>query len=364
MAQFKGIDVSKYQGEINWDKVKAAGIQFAILRCGLGDDVKSQDDVQFERNYTECKRVGIPVTVYHFSYAINKNKVATEVTHIKRLLEGKTIDGPVYIDVENTKGLDWRSISDAEMLEIMKEFNTQLNALGYKMGIYSSRAAFWNEKMADPWYDNISKWVAEYAAKVNKFDRPYDIWQNSSKGSVEGISGNVDTNIMYNEVIKATEVVNPAPTTVKKTNEEIAQEVLAGNWGNGEERKQRLTESGYDYATIQNIVNELSKPKVTLKSNEEIAKEIIAGNWGNGNDRKTRLTQAGYDYDAVQKVVSTLMNNSQLAEPSYTVYTVKRGDTLSGIASIFGVNYRKVASDNGISDPNKIYVGQQLKIYK
>ena len=360
MSEFKGIDVSKYQGDINWEQVKP-NINFAILRCGLGNDIKSQDDIKFERNYTECKRLGIPVTVYFFTYALKKADVANEIAHIKRLLSGKTIDGPVYIDLENTKGLNWRSISDAELLEIMQEFNTQLNALGYKMGIYSSRSAFWTEKMSDPWYDNISKWVAEYAAKVNKFDRPYDIWQYSSKGQVPGIAGNVDMNIMYNEVIKAsTTPVAPAPAP-RKSNEEIAQEVMQGKWGNGDDRKNRLLAEGYDYDAIQNIVNQLAAPKPVLKSNEEIANEVLAGDWGNGEDRKRRLTAAGYDYNAIQTIVN---NKAKPAQPSYTVYTVKRGDTLSGIASRFGTNYRKLAADNGISNPNKIFVGQQIKIYK
>lgn len=360
MAEFKGIDVSTYQGDIDWEKVKP-NINFAILRCGLGDDIKSQDDNKFERNYAECKRLGIPVTAYFFSYAVNKDKVKSEIAHIKRLLTGKTLDGPVYIDVENTRGLDWRSISDATMLDIMKEFNTQLNALGFKMGIYSSRSAFWNEKMTDKWYDGVSKWVAEYAAKVNKFDRPYDIWQNSSKGSIPGISGNVDTNIMYNEVIK---IATPTVKSNKKTNEEIAKEVMQGKWGNGEDRKKRLIAEGYDYNAVQSIVDKLAAPKPVLKSNEEIAKEVMAGKWGNGNDRKVRLEAAGYNYNAVQEIVNKLANSVKPAAPKYTVYTVRRGDTLSGIASRFGTNYRKIAADNGINNPNKIYVGQQLKIYK
>ena len=130
----KGIDVSHYQGEINWEKVKPQ-IDFAILRCGLGDDIKSQDDKYFERNYAECTRLGIPFAVYFFSYAVNKAKVTTEIAHIKRLLGGKKITAPVYIDVENTNGLNWRSVSNSELLEIMKEFKAQLAVLGYKMGI-------------------------------------------------------------------------------------------------------------------------------------------------------------------------------------------------------------------------------------
>ncbi len=208
----KGIDVSHYQGEINWEKVKLQ-IDFAILRIGLGDDIKSQDDKCFERNYAECTRLSIPFAVYFFSYAVNKAKVAKEIAHIKRLLNGKKINAPVYIDVENTRGLDWRTISNADMLSIMQEFNKQLNALSYKMGIYSSRSAFWNEKMTDKWYDSISKWVAEYGAKVNNFNRTYDIWQHTSKGRIDGISGNVDMNIMYNSIFTAEQ---PKPTPKPK----------------------------------------------------------------------------------------------------------------------------------------------------
>ena len=208
----KGIDVSHYQGRINWERVKPQ-IDFAILRMGLGDDIPSQDDKQFERNYAECVRLGIPFAVYFFSYAVNKAKVAKEIAHIKRLLNGKKINAPVYIDIENTNGLNWRTISNADMLGIMQEFNKQLNALGYKMGIYSSRSAFWNEKMTDKWYDSISKWVAEYGAKVNNFNRTYDIWQHTSKGRIDGISGNVDMNIMYNSIFTAEQ---PKPTPKPK----------------------------------------------------------------------------------------------------------------------------------------------------
>ena len=303
----KGIDVSHYQGNINWEKVKPQ-IDFAILRMGLGDDIPSQDDKQFERNYAECVKLGIPFAVYFFSYAVNKAKVQTEIAHIKRLLNGKKINAPVYIDVENTRGLDWRTISNTELLGIMQEFNAQLNALGYKMGIYSSRSAFWNEKMTDKWYDSISKWVAEYGDKVHDFNRTYDIWQHTSKGSVDGIDGNVDMNIMYNSIFAA-EQPKPAPqpaAPTKKSNEEIAREVIAGKWGNGADRKNRLTAAGYNYAAVQAIVNKKVAGN-SLKPIDEIAREVIRGKWGNGADRKNRLTAAGYNYAAVQDRVNKLM---------------------------------------------------------
>lgn len=180
--------------------------------------------------------------------------------------------------------------------------------------------------------------------------------------------------------------VTPAPVETGKTIGQIAREVIAGKWGNGTVRKTRLTEAGYVYKEIQDAVNALATGKAideskiatntkatvepaptpqpatpTKKSNEEIAKEVLAGKWGNGAERKQRLTEAGYVYNAIQTIVN---GGVKPATPNYTIYSVRRGDTLSGIASRFGMNYRKIASDNGISNPNKIYVGQQLKIYR
>ena len=91
----------------------------------------------------------------------------------------------------------------------------------------------------------------------------------------------------------------------KKSNEEIAREVLAGKWGNGNDRKKRLEQAGYDYNAIQTIVNQLLKPQ--KKTNEQIAKEVIAGAWGNGAERKKRLQEAGYDYNAIQAIVNQLV---------------------------------------------------------
>lgn len=92
----------------------------------------------------------------------------------------------------------------------------------------------------------------------------------------------------------------------RKSNEEIAREVIAGKWGNGDDRKNRLTQAGYNYNVIQSLVNSMLKP-TSRKSNEEIAREVIAGKWGNGYERKTRLKKAGYDYTAIQSIVNRLM---------------------------------------------------------
>lgn len=100
------------------------------------------------------------------------------------------------------------------------------------------------------------------------------------------------------------------------------------------------------------------EPTTPKKTVDELAKEVIAGKWGNGADRKTRLTNAGYNYSEVQDRVNELLSG----KPSYTTYKVKKGDTLSGIAKKYNTTYQKIAKDNNISNPNKIYVGQKLII--
>ena len=169
---------------------------------------------------------------------------------------------------------------------------------------------------------------------------------------------------------------SPTPVTPKKTNEEIAKEVIAGKWGNGNDRKKRLTEAGYDYAAVQKIVDSLvksndnSQPTTAKKSNEEIAKEVIAGKWGNGAVRKNKLKAAGYDYDTIQSIVKNMLNKpatnstSKPASSTAVYYTVKSGDTLSAIAKRYGVTVNSIMALNKslIKNANVIRVGWKIRI--
>ena len=116
------------------------------------------------------------------------------------------------------------------------------------------------------------------------------------------------------DLIKA-ELDDNQSTPSKKTNEEIAKEVVDGKWGNGDDRKNRLTKAGYDYNAIQSLVNQMvggSKPAPKpTKTIAQLADEVIAGKWGNGDDRKNRLTKAGYNYDAVQAKVNEKLYGSK-----------------------------------------------------
>lgn len=108
---------------------------------------------------------------------------------------------------------------------------------------------------------------------------------------------------------KTKEEPNPQSAPSKKSVDELAREVIAGKWGNGSDRRIRLTQAGYDYDAVQKRVNEILTGASTpaKKSIDELAREVIRGEWGNGSDRRMRLTQAGYDYDAVQKRVNEIL---------------------------------------------------------
>ncbi len=306
-----GIDVSQHQGEINWDKVKSQ-INFAILRLGwIGNKENHTLDTQFERNYSECKRLGIPVGVYVYCYSNCEETAKSGANWAIEKLTGKSLELPVYIDMEDNsiagQGKD-------VLTNICIAFNNIIEASGRWAGVYANRNWYDNYLNKDEIKRRYTTWIATYVDTVDKYKGEYDIWQNSSKGRIDGITGYIDTNYMYRDLI--TEVKG----TTKK--EEV---------------------------------------QTQTKSVNELVDEVIAGLWGDGEDRKNRLRNAGYNYETIQSAV-----NSKLSKPKTTtvIYTVKKGDTLSKIASQYGITYQKIASDNGIANPNKIFIGQKIKIIK
>ena len=132
-------------------------------------------------------------------------------------------------------------------------------------------------------------------------------WGNGSDRKSRLTAAGYDYNAVQTIVNQKLNGTSSSPSS-KKSNETIADEVIAGKWGNGSDRKKRLAAAGYDYNAVQTIVNQkLNGTSSSKKSNETIAKEVIAGKWGNGSDRKKRLVAAGYDYNAVQTIVTKLL---------------------------------------------------------
>lgn len=345
----KGIDVSGYQGNIDWKKVKNDGVKFAIIKLGtIYDEDENSEESTFERNYNECIKNNIPVGVYVYNYCNSIEALKKGANWVLEVLNKRALNLPVYLDMEDKTIV---SEGKAALTNQCNEFAKMLTNAGYKVGVYANLNWFENYLEAKEFNSNISVWVAQYY-KECEYEGKYDIWQYSSSGKVDGISGNVDMNYLYNEsIIKNADNNGPEDKTI----DELAQEVIDGKWGNGEDRRKRLEEAGYDYDKVQDKVNSiLSIPK---KSIETLAREVIEGKWGNGTERKNKLEKAGYDYNKVQDKVNELLESK-----NSKTYTVKSGDTLSEIAEKYNTTVSKIVKDNNIENANLIYPGQKLKI--
>lgn len=191
----KGIDVSHHNGIIDWDKVKAAGIQFAILRCGYGRKSIKQIDRQFERNYSECKRIGMPVGVYHYSYAKTPEDARLEADFMLELITGKQFEYPVVFDIED-KGQE--SIGKRILTDITVAFCEKIEVAGCYVSIYSNPDWFVN-KLDLERLKGYDKWLAHWV-KTPKWGSEFGgLWQYSDSGKVDGIETAVDMNISYRD---------------------------------------------------------------------------------------------------------------------------------------------------------------------
>ena len=295
----KLIDISYHQGNIDFAKVKNDGIDGVIIRTGYG---AGTIDKKFKEYIEACKKSGLPVGIYWFSYAYSVGMATNEAKACVAAIKAYDISLPVFFDWE----YDSMNYAKKHGVNPTKNLITQMTlafcevvaGAGYKAGYYFNedyRKNFFNEtKLA-----RFCTWYARYTSAEQK---GYDIWQYSSKGHVNGISGNVDLDWLINDKLLS------AAVPEKKSNEEIAEEVIAGKWGSGADRKKKLTKAGYDYTAIQKIVNaKLGTSTSKKKSNEEIAKEVIAGKWGASPERKKKLEAAGYNYAEIQKIVNKLM---------------------------------------------------------
>ena len=345
----KGIDVSEFQGKIDWAKVKNAGVEFALLKLGnIYDYDANYKDSKFETNYKNAKAQGIKVGAYIYNYCNTVDTLKKGLKWAFEKLENKKLDMPIYLDMEDK---DIQGESKATLTKQVNEFAKYVEGEGYRAGVYANVNWLKNELTPTDFNKDVSVWVAQYY-KECQYKGDYDIWQYASDGNVSGVSGNCDVNYLYDEsIIKE----NGSSTSDKKSVDELAEEVIDGKWGDGKNRKTRLEKAGYDYEAVQARVNEiLSKPK---KSITEVAKDVVNGKYGNGDARKKKLEAEGYDYDTVQAKVNQLLG----ANVTKT-YTVKSGDTLSGIASKYKTTVAKLVKDNNIKNANLIYPGQKIVI--
>jgi GH25 family lysozyme M1 (1,4-beta-N-acetylmuramidase) len=183
----KGIDVSSNNGQPNWDEIKKAGVQFAIIRLGYGSDLSNQDDKEFQRNVSECERVGIPWGAYLYSYALNENDAKSEREHIKRLLNGKNPTYPVCFDMEDADNYKKKHgmPSNQTLVNICDIVLSGIEQDGYYAMLYASKDWLENQ-LNDSKLDKYNKWVAQWAEKCT-YQKPFGIWQYTNSLEIGGV---------------------------------------------------------------------------------------------------------------------------------------------------------------------------------
>lgn len=365
MAVF-GIDISKWQAGYPYDKASSEGVKFAILRAGFAQT----KDGSFETHYANAKRLGWGVGAYWYMYAKSVSAAQAEARAFLKAIAGKQFDYPVYLDIEDPS---IRGLGRNTLNAMVKAFGEIIEAAGYYFGVYTNVDWYRNvisgselNKKYDWW---IASWSKNKPSGINA-----GLWQFGGSTNVirsNKVAGVVtDQNYAYKDypsIIKEAGLngygggsVTPTPG---KTIEQLAQEVIQGVWGNGQDRKNALTNAGYDYSAVQARVNEIlgTSSKPAKKSNEEIANEVIAGKWGNGNDRKNRLTNAGYNYDEVQAIVNRKLGTGSSSNAVY--HKIVKGDTLYDIAIKYGTTIGAIQKLNPkITNANKIYAGDTIRV--
>lgn len=343
--ELKGIDVSKWQGDIDWKKVRSAGVHFAMIRAGYG---KNNLDEKFHRNAKGAIEAGIQIGLYWFSYALNVEMARKEAQYVVELAKKYKITWPIAYDLEydsvSYAAKNGVTITRSLATQMAIAFCEEVKRLGYIPMVYT------NLDYLNRYFDrsklHYDLWYAQYASTASVADK--EIWQYSSSGSVPGIAGKVDMNHGYKDYGKgggSKPVPESTPgNTSLGTTLELTVSVMRGEYGTGEERKNAL---GTRYKEVQDFINHIANA-----STETLVREVMQGRYGDGETREIVL---GKKYKEVQNKINGSGNGA-------VYYTVRHGDTLSAIAAKYNTTYQEIAKMNGIKNPNIIYAGQKIRV--
>lgn len=337
----KGIDVSKYQGNIDWNKVKADGVEFAVIRAGYGREI-SQKDPCFEENYEGAKAAGLRVGTYWYSYAESAEDAKTEAAAFLEAVSGKTFDLPVYYDVEENaqaqKGKDF-------VTGVILAFAEEVEKAGYTVGVYANTNWLTNYIALDK-LGGRSIWKADYRENYDK-EIECDIHQYSSNGSVSGISGRCDMNTGYAEFCKIPDEPAPAFTC------DVFYRVRTKAHGWLSEVKNLTDYAGWKESPVTDVAVKVSAGTVKYRVH------VKGGNWlpyvtgYDVNDSKNGYAGNGKPIDAVEIYYYTPNGIKPAKKAKYRVAPVNKGyyswqlddektNGQDGYAGLFGREIGKV----------------------
>ncbi len=192
-----GIDVSKWNGSIDWNAVKNSGVSYVIIRCGYRGSSTGAliEDPKFASNIKGAKAAGLKVGVYFFSQAVNEAEAVEEASMALNLVSGYGLEYPIFLDVEASNGRG-DAIDAATRTAVCRAFCATIQNSGYRAGVYANTTWFTTKINAGSLTD-YKIWLAQYASAPTYTATRYDMWQYTSKGKVNGVSGSVDMNISY-----------------------------------------------------------------------------------------------------------------------------------------------------------------------
>lgn len=338
---YKGPDISAWQGDIDI-KTLSPQVDFFIFRCYAG----SSKDKKVDRNVKLAIECGKPYGLYIYSYALNTAQAKEEAQRVVELANSYSIK-PAFlcIDMEDADGYKkkYGMPSNQTLRDICTAEGEIFENAGYYAMVYAS-SSWWKNQLAG--LTRFDKWVAHWPTSGGKQKgnatspdgenaNNCGIWQFTSQGTLNGYNGNLDINYAYKDfVLNKNGNSNPTPVTPSETKPNNSDNTSTYVVKSGDCLSTIGSKLGVNWKDIASI-NGINSPYIIYVG--QVLK--IPGGSKQENTSSSNTTS----------------NNT-------TTYTVKSGDTLSGIASKFGTTYQKIAADNGISNPNLIYPGQVLKI--
>lgn len=295
-----GVDISSAQPNVDYGSFKAAGVRFAIIRAGYAEI----PDRLCEQHVKGCTAAGIDYGFYWYSYAGSTSAARREaVACVREISKYSKPAYPVFFDAEENYIAN--TVGRQGMTDIALTFIETIEQSGYPSGLYVNPAWMEHRYNKERLISAVDIWLADWTYNPEtkpRFDYGQKMWQWGS----ETVNGRVvDADISFVDYPQLTAEWYAEHTS--KTIEQIAVEVINGDWGNGVERAARLEAAGYNYAEVQAEVNRILAENSNEKTVDEVAAEVIRGLWGSGAERKTRLEAAGYNYDEVQNKVNEIL---------------------------------------------------------
>ena len=310
-----GIDVAKWNGVIDWSKVKLANISFAVLKV---TNKNNRVEEAFERNYAGATEQGITVGVYRYVYAKTVEAAKAEANAIVQALSGKKINFRVWLDMEADS---IKNIGKSRLTEIINAEADIIQAAGFQVGIYCNTDWYRNVLDSESLKSRFPFWIARYGTNNGEMQEKYSpeayavAWQYTSSGSCEGVNGKVDLDVAFSEIDVAPVVPNPYT-------HKVGQTVYYSSYydrATDDISKAKFAGAKYKKGTITAIVNGARNPyqinSASIYLNDGDIREVITVK---ASDAKYHTVKAGQNLTVIAKMYGTTINAILKMNPSIT----------------------------------------------